>query len=139
MAIMVLSCGVMMAYSGKTKLKLLFNSKFTFILTVKNTIWHKVWFSLLINAIFGGQSYHYGLFGPDSPIFWTDDGPCCYAMNAKCLACSAGKTIEAYCAENQDATGCEARGNLLNQKFIRILFYCFDCLQIFCKTIEYIF
>merc|ERR1712020_400568 len=40
---------------------------------------------------------------------YSDDGPCCYAMNAKCLACSAGKTIEAYCAENQDATGCEAR------------------------------
>ena len=53
-------------------------------------------------------------------------------MNAKCLACSAGKTIEAYCAENQDATGCEARGNLPYQKSIRILF-------IFCKKIEYIF
>ena len=47
-------------------------------------------------------------------------------MNAKCLACSAGKTIEAYCAENQDATGCEARGNLLNQKSIGILFYCYN-------------
>ena len=108
MAIMVLSCGVMMAYSGKRKPKL-------FLLTnlKKDTIWHKIWFSLLINVIFGGQSYHYGLFGPDSPIFWTADGPCCYAMNAKCLACSAGKTIGAYCAENQDTAGCEARGNLL--------------------------
>ena len=35
MAIMLLSCGVMMAYSGKTKLKLLFTNKFAFILTVK--------------------------------------------------------------------------------------------------------
>ena len=38
MAIMVLSCGVMMAYSGKTKVKVLFTNKFEFIFT----IWHKV-------------------------------------------------------------------------------------------------
>ena len=109
MAIMVLSCGVMMAYSGKPNLELLFTNKFEFFFILL----HKVWFSLIINVIFGGQPYHYGLIGPDSPIFWTADGPCCYAMNAKCLACSAGKTIEAYCAENEGATGCEARGNLL--------------------------
>ena len=30
-AIMVLSCGVMMAYSGKTKLKVLFANKIQFI------------------------------------------------------------------------------------------------------------
>ena len=109
MAIMVLSCGVMMAYSGKTKLKVIDANKFQFIFI----LWHKVLLSLIITVLFGGQSHHYGLIGPDSPIFWTDDGPCCYAMNAKCLACSAGKTIEAYCAENEDTTGCESRGNLL--------------------------
>ena len=38
MAIMVLSCGVMMAYSGKTKLKVLFTNK----MQLKDILWHKV-------------------------------------------------------------------------------------------------
>ena len=42
-----------------------------------------------------------------------DDGPCCYAMTAKCLACNAGKTVSEYCEANPATEGCESRGMVL--------------------------
>merc|ERR1712150_89890 len=43
--------------------------------------------------------------------YGSDEGPCtpCYALNAKCLACSAQKTIADFCAANPAVVGCEAR------------------------------
>merc|ERR1740121_3193869 len=32
--------------------------------------------------------------------------PCCRALTADCLACSAKQTVEEYCAENPDTVGC---------------------------------
>merc|ERR1719316_2554834 len=32
--------------------------------------------------------------------------PCCRAMSAKCLACSAGQSVEEYCSENPSTAGC---------------------------------
>ena len=36
------------------------------------------------------------------------DVMCCMAMTASCLACKAGVSVEAYCADNTGADGCEA-------------------------------
>ena len=34
---------------------------------------------------------------------------CCRAMIAKCLACSAGVSLSAYCARRMETTGCGGR------------------------------
>ena len=36
----------------------------------------------------------------------TPSFPCCKALNAKCNACSQGKTIDEYCRENEKVEGC---------------------------------
>ena len=42
----------------------------------------------------------------DDRLTGDDSKACCEAMNAECLACAAGMTVEAYCAESPDTTGC---------------------------------
>merc|ERR1712154_71433 len=58
------------------------------------------------------------LFGVIFSVNASDNGPCCYALNAKCLACQAGQTIAEYCAANHSneslkdqVEGCENRVN----------------------------
>ena len=36
----------------------------------------------------------------------TPSFPCCKALNAKCNACSQGKTIDEYCREHEEVQGC---------------------------------
>lgn len=36
-----------------------------------------------------------------------DDVVCCMAVNADCLACSAGEEVEDYCEDNPEVVGCE--------------------------------
>merc|ERR1711963_557335 len=51
------------------------------------------------------------LFGVVFSVNASDNSPCCYAMNARCLACQAGQTIADYCAANEKVVGCENREN----------------------------
>ena len=49
----------------------------------------------------------------DDRLVGEDSDVCCEAMNAECLACAADMTVEAYCLEYPETTGCavEAEDN----------------------------
>ena len=38
---------------------------------------------------------------------YSNEGLCCRAMTADCLACASGMTVSEYCSHNSDTVGCE--------------------------------
>ena len=41
-----------------------------------------------------------------------ENGRCCYAMTARCLACNQGESVADYCKANPNTEGCQPWGNI---------------------------